>query len=292
VRRKIVLVVMLGLATALSLGAAPALAADGCNCHTAVPPTATAAHEPYVVSVTNCAVCHVGWTVPHPDVNAGLRLNLAGRSTETGYRLGGRLGLSAPMGAMILLNHPGVLVYLQQRLWGATAFTDLTQVTIGGDGKYGFTVASAPTFATYRAIAQGHVGPLFPLVGGGTGLFMPKKTKLLPTPELTIVIRGFDVAPITPASVKLGRTLRVEGNVAPADLGGKVIIRVQKRVAGRWVTRVSLKRAISATGTYGRKFTPKSHGAYRVDARIPATATHRGVVTRWTKGPWPTFRVY
>ena len=175
---------------------------------------------------------------------------------------------------------------------GATAFTDLTQVTTGGKGGFSFIVASAPPFATYRAIAQGHVGPLFPLVGGGTGLFMPKRTRLLPTPELTIMIRGFYVSPITPARVKLGRTLRVDGSVAPADLGGKVTIRVQKRINHGWVTRITVKRAISATGTYNWEFTPKSRGAYRVDARIPATAAHRGVVTRWTKGPWPTFQVY
>jgi hypothetical protein len=291
-KRKIVLAVLLCLATAaLGIGAAPALAADGCICHTADPPTATAAHAPLVVGV-DCVTCHTDWTVPHPDVATGLRLGFSGRSAETGYQLKGRLGLSAPLGAAILLGHPGVPVYLQQRLWGATAFTDLTQVTTGGKGGFSFIVASPPLFATYRAIAQGHVGPLLPLVGGDTGLFMPKKTTLLPTPDLTIMIRGFDVAPITPARVKLGRTLTVHGTVAPADLGGKATIRIKQRVAGRWVTRIIVKRTISATGTYGWKWTPKSRGAYRVDARIPATAAHRGVVTRWTKGPWPTFRVY
>jgi hypothetical protein len=285
-RHKFVLAVLLCMATALILGAAPALAADGCTCHTAVPPTAPAAHAPFVVGV-DCTTCHADWAVPHPDAGIWFA-DLWGRSFDAGYKLSGRAGVSLFTG---FLGHPGVLVYLQQRLWGATAFTDLTQVTTGSKGGFSFIVASAPPFATYRAILQGHVGSR---VGGGTGLFMPKSTRLLPTPELTIMIRGFEVGPITPARVKLGRTLRVDGSVAPADLGGKVTIRVQKLavVAGRWVTRVTVKRAISATGTYSWKFTPKSRGAYRVDARILATAAHRGVVTRWTKGPWPTFQVY
>ncbi len=286
-KRKIVLVIVLCMAVAtLGIWAAPALAADGCSCHTAVPPTAVAAHAPFVASVTDCTVCHVDWTVPHPSAARESFVRLRGRSSDADYKLGGRVGFATPM---VLIGHPDVVVYLQQRLWGATAFTDLTQVTTGAKGGFTFTVASPPPFATYRAIAEGHVATLS---GGGTSIFMPKKTTLLPTPELTIMIRGFDVGPITPASVKLGRTLRVGGTVAPADLGGKVTIRVQKRIDHRWVTRITVKRAISATGTYGWKFTPKSRGAYRVDARIPATAAHRGVVTRWTKGPWPTFRVY
>jgi len=292
-RRKIVLAVLLCMATALILGAPPALAADVCTtCHT-TPPTgaAPAPHAPFVVGV-DCTTCHSDWVVPHPDAATGLRIDFSGRSAETGYQLKGRLGLHGPMVATVLLGHPGVRVYLQQRLWGATAFTDLTQVTTGSKGGFSFIVASPAPFATYRAIAQGHVGPLFPLVGGSTGLFMPKGMSLRPTPELTIMIRGFDVGPLTPARVKLGHTLTMDGTVAPADLGGKVTIRVQKRVDGRWVTRVSVKRAVSATGTYGWKFTPKHRGTFRVDARIPATATHRGVVTRWTKGPWPAFQVY
>jgi cytochrome c5 len=119
-RGKIVLAMVLCLiaAAALGIGAAPALAADGCTCHTAVPPTdgAPAAHATLVVGV-DCTTCHADWAVPHPDVATGLRLGFSGRSAETGYQLKGRLGLSGPMGAMILLGHPGVLVYLQQRLW-------------------------------------------------------------------------------------------------------------------------------------------------------------------------------
>jgi len=278
-RRKIVLAIVLclGATAALGIGAAPALAASGCACHTAAPPTdgAPAAHAPLVVGVTHCTTCHVGWTVPHPDGAGESFVDLRGRAFDAGYKLNGRVGFASPM---VFIGHAGVVVYLQQRLWGATEFTDLTQVTTNALGNFGFTVASPPDFAAYRAIAQGHVVTT-------SGVFMPKKTRLLPTPELTLQTRGFTPGrPITPTTVKLGRTLTVKGTVAPVDLGGRVTIRVQKRVAGKWVTRITMQRAISATGTCSWKFTPQSRGEYRGDARIPATAVHRGVVTRWPLG--------
>ena len=282
-RGKIVLAIVLCLiaAAALGIGAAPALAADGCTCHTAVPPTAPAAHATLVVGV-DCTTCHTDWAVPHPDAGIWFA-DLWGRSSDAGYKLSGRAGLPTFFG---FLGHPSVLVYLQQRLWGATAFTDLTQVTTGGKGGFSFIVASPPPFATYRAIAQGHVGPLF---GGGTGLFMPKRTRLLPTPELTLKLHArFDYGIIThPPYLKLGNSVRVNGTVKPADLGGKVTIRVQKRINHRWVTRITAKRAISATGTYSWKFTPTTPGRFRVGATIPATATHIRVGTGFIpQNPW------
>ena len=282
-KRKIVLAVMLCLAATaiLAMGAAPALAADGCDCHTVEPLTAPAPHDPYVASVSDCTVCHVDWTVPHPSAARESFVSLRGRSSEAGYKLGGRVGFATPM---VFIGHPDVLLYLQQRLWGATAWTDLTQVTSGAKGGFTFTVASPPPLATYRAIAEGHVATLS---GGGTSVFMPKKTTLLPKPELSIGIAGFLTGALGEAlTTRLGRTLTVSGAVAPADLGGKVTIRVHKLVgvAGRWVTRITVKRAISARGTCSWKFTPKSRGEYRVDARIPATAAHSSVVTSWQRG--------
>jgi len=277
-RGKIVLAIVLCLAAALTIGAAPALAASGCTCHTAAPPTggAPAAHAPLVVGA-DCATCHSGWVEPHPDTGIYYAL-LWGGSSDAGYKLSGRVGVPTIGG---LLGHPGVLVYLQQRLWGATAFTDLTQVTSGSEGGFSFIVASPVPFAAYRAIAQGHVGPLF---RGGTGLFMPKKTALPPTPELTLKLHGrFDYGIIThPAYLTLGDSVRVNGTVRPRDLGGKVTIRVQRRVNHdhhKWVTRITVKRAISATGTYSWKFTPGTRGRYRVGAAIPATAAHARVGT-------------
>ena len=281
-RRKIVLAVLLCMAAALILGAPPALAADVCTtCHT-TPPTggAPAPHAPLVVGV-GCTTCHSDWVVPHPDAATGLRIDFSGRSAETGYQLKGRLGLHGPMVATVLLGHPGVRVYLQQRLWGATAFTDLTQVTTGSEGGFSFIVASPVPFAAHRAIAQGHV---VTLGGGGTSLFGPKATTLLPTPTLTLKLHGrFDYGIIThPAYLTLGDSVRVNGTVRPRDLGGKVTIRVQRRVNHnhhKWITRITVKRVISATGTYSWTFTPGTRGRYWVGATIPATAAHARVGT-------------
>jgi hypothetical protein len=122
-------------------------------------------------------------------------------------------------------------------------------------------------------------------VAGPVKVNLPALQVWLPRPKLTLEVRGFTPGrPLTPMTVKLGRTLTVKGTVAPADLGGKVTIRVQKRVAGKWVPRAHSSELISGTGTFSWKFTPKSRGEYRVDATIPATAAHRGVVTRFPSG--------
>jgi hypothetical protein len=74
----------------------------------------------------------------------------------------------------------------------------------------------------------------------------------------------------------------VNGTARPRELGGKVTIRVQKRVNHnhhKWITRITAKRAISATGTYSWEFTPGTRGRYWVDATIPATAAHARVGT-------------
>lgn len=285
-RHRLVLTAVFGLAVvfALGIGAAPALAQDGCDCHTAVPPTngAPAAHAPFVASVSQCTVCHVDWTAPpHPAASTSVLLLLSGSSSDSGYLLRGQLGVK--------LVHPGVVVYLQQRLWGATEWTDLTQATTDNTGKISFMVVLPQPFAAYRAVARGHVGPGIV----GTLLYMPKRKTLLPTPELTLAIRGFDRTNMfVPARCTLGHTLTVHGTVAPADVGGRITIRVHKRVNHKWVTCITRTRAISDTGTYSWKWTPKSRGAYRVDARIPATAAHRGVLTRFSKGPLHTFYVH
>jgi hypothetical protein len=278
VRCRIVLAALLCLATAaLGIGVAPALAAEGCTCHTADPPTAPAAHAVLVVGV-DCATCHVRWAVPHPAVAGGLFADLRGRFSAGGYKLNGRVEFASPM---VFIGHPDVRVYLQRRLWRATEFTDLTQVTTGSEGGFTFTAASPPRFATYRAVAQGHV---VTLGGGGSSLFGPQATTLLPTPTLTLKLHGrFDHGIIThPAYLTLGDSVRVNGTVRPRDLGGKVTIRVQRRVNHnhhRWITRITVKRVISATGTYSWTFTPGTRGRYRVGATVPATAAHTGAGT-------------
>jgi len=269
-RRKIVLTVLFCLATALAIGAAPALAASGCTCHTAVPPTggAPAAHAPLVVGV-DCTTCHTDWTVPHPDAEQRwpfLRL----RTSATGLELPGGVRAVKLVGAV---GHPDVGVYLQQRPWGATEFTDLARVTTDGGGNYTYAVASPARFAAYRAIAEGHVGPL---VGGGTALFEPQLAgPTLMRPKLTLKLQG-----VKNGIVKLGNSVTATGTVEPADIGVKAIIRVQKRVAaksaawpwGWWVTRMIVYRALSATGTFSYRFTPRELGWFRVSFRTRTTA--------------------
>jgi hypothetical protein len=285
---KIVLTVLLCLATAtLGIGAVPALAADGCDCHTVEPLTAPTPHAPYVASVTDCTTCHVDWTVPHPASWRSI-LSLFGRSTDTGYRLRGWVGVHIGGLTPVTKAHPGVVLYLQQRLWGATEFTDLTKVTTNANGNGVFTVASPPAFATYRAVSQGHVG--VGLFSDATFLFRPRVTLLLPTPGLTLELRGLKPPGLSgPANIRLGRTITVHGAVAPPDLGGKITIRVQKSVhrhwvegvlRQRWVTPITRTRAISDIGTYDWKWTPRTRGHFRVFAVIPATAAHRGAMTR------------
>ena len=276
-KRRIVLAVLLCLATAaLGITAAPALAADGCTCHTAEPPTATAAHAPLVVGV-DCTTCHIDWVVPHPNAGPPFQ-QLSSRTSATGHQLVGVVfHLKGGVMNLKVVPHPDVIVYLQQRLWGATEFTDLTQVTTGSDGKYAFTVASPPPFATYRAIAQGHV---LALVGGGTALFEPGARELLPKAVVTLKLLG-----LRNGAVKLGRSVRASGTVKPADMGGKVEFIVQKKLkSGSWKTRSILggKAAVTATGAYSWKFTPKGRGLFRVQASTDqySETTRRGV-SRW-----------
>ena len=272
-RRKILLALVLCLAVAaLGIGAAPALAAAGCDCHTAVPPTngATPAHAPFVVAVSDCTVCHVDWVVPHPDAEVPW-LNLYARSSASGSRLlSGFVGIG--VGITALRGHPGVVVYLQERAWGETAFTDLGQVTTGAKGHFAFTVASPPPFATYRAIAQGHVGAL---IGGGTALFKAATTGPLPmTPVLRLKLRG-----VNHGIVKRGHRVTANGTVKPADIGAKATVHVQKRIAGKWVARITVKRAISSTGSFSFRFTPRQHGRFKVWFRTPGNADE---VIVWT----------
>jgi hypothetical protein len=257
-KRRIVLATVLCLAVAaLGIGAAPALAAGGCDCHTANPPTAAAAHAPFVAGVA-CTTCHANWVVPHPDVGPPWLL-LSSRTSATGCDLSGWVGdLRVFVGKK---DHPDVVVYLQQRLWGATEYKDLTQVTTDATGKFSFTVASPPAFAAYRAIAQGHVGPL---VGGGTRLFEPAVMPLLPKPIVRMKLQG-----LRNGAVRFGHRVRASGTVQPADMGGDVRFIVQKKVkSGNWKTRPLLggKAAISGTGIFSWEFTPKSRGLFRVQA--------------------------
>jgi len=229
-----------------------------------VPPTngAPAAHTPFVASVSDCTVCHTDWVVPHPHARLPWLLLGIPYASPRHLRLSGFVG--AARGIDIVRGHPGVVVYLQERAWGETAFTDLGQVTTGAEGRFAFTVASPPRFATYRAIAQGHVGGR---IVGGTALFKPAVT----VPSLMIPVLQLKLQGVTNGTVKIDHSVTANGTVSPADIGVKAIIRVQERVADKWVTRTIVYRALSATGTFSYRFTARELGVFRVKFRTQST---------------------
>ena len=268
-RRTFVLAVVLCLTAVAALGiaAAPAAAQSGCDCHTLDPPTATAAHAPFVASVTECATCHVDWVVPHPDPGWAT-VSLSGKSSAAGYELTGRVWTPTyptPVG------HPDVVVYLQQRLWGATEFTDLAQVTTDDQGVFAFTVASPAGSATYRAIVQGHVGP-------GGRLIVPLRKMLRPTPRLTLKLGG-----LVDGSITLGHSVTAKGTAQPAKLllSENVSLTAFRKKAGEWVKVKTGAAVIGAGGGYGWKYEPGRRGSYKLRASLASTANHRFVRTTW-----------
>jgi hypothetical protein len=275
-KRKIILATVLCLAVAaLGIGAAPALAADGCTCHTDEPPTATAAHEPLVAAVNDCTTCHKGMTVPHPElVEPTLYV---GRPYTAGLGTNVRGGLSRPW-----LPLAGVVVYIQRREPAGTVYTDVGKVKTDVRGLYvgGWGVGPAATDLVPRAISEGLAGP--PVVMPAISV----PTDPRPTPTMTIRLSG-----LTQGAVRRGHAVTVAGKVTPPDMAGqKVRLTVQKRNANhRWSSKWSGKyhppvtRTISATGAYSWKYTPKLLGQYRVKATILNTSAYHKVVTDWRR---------
>jgi hypothetical protein len=287
-KRTFVVAVVLCLAAtaALAIGAAPAQPRDGCACHTAVPPTngAPAAHVPYVAGVSACTTCHKGMKVPHPKLvkprlsfGAGFGLRPNGKPyVDLGYRLArpGGLGLN------------GVVIYLQQRPPGVTAFLDLRTATTHKvkriplapgynhpDGWFGARVTSPIWGGTYRAVSRGVAG----------------KTVVEPAFTKTILYPGFGVwmrGPDENNRLKLGHSVVASGTAYPAELlaGEKVKLTLLQW----WKVRAVGEATIGSDGTYSWEVTPTLRGpGYKVRARLPATAEHWGV----TRGTAVNFRV-
>lgn len=272
-KRKIVLAMVLCLAVAaIGIGAAPALAADGCTCHTAEPPTATAAHAPLVVGVTECATCHVGMTVPHTGPLTRPIFTLDGRSIAAGYRLHGKIIDYPQLGVGVV--HPDVTVYLQHRAPGETVFTDLGQTTTNKYGNFGFTVASPAPYAYYRAIDQGWLGP--------TWTSLPSIRNLTATPTLTLGLRG-----LAHGAVALGHGVRAFGRAQPTDMAGETVqFRVRKWVKTKWVTLTTVERTCSETATYTWTYTARTRGLYKVRAIHMHSESYNTA-----RSPWRQFRV-
>jgi hypothetical protein len=256
-RRKIVLALLLCLAVAtLGVGAAPALAADGCDCHTAVPPTATAAHAPLVAGVSDCTVCHVGWTVPHPTA-------VAPTLTATVVMVGGIFKSNTVRGGLAIPWVPltGVAVYVQMMRPDATEYTDLGSCTTNWRGMCFMKSAGE---GTVRCISQGVSGApvILPALSVTPGA--------LPTPRITARLRG-----PTAGILKLGRRITLTGRVRPLALAGQtVIIQYTGRRAGKSTEHAQVKRTIRAAGTYRWTFRPRYRGEYIVKAFVPTTSAY------------------
>lgn len=266
--RRFLLVLVLAVAV-LSLLAVPAPAAAACTCHTAVPPTngASAAHAPYVPSVTVCRTCHKGMTVPHNEQSTGAIMWMLGRPVDAGYRLDGEAYDMLNLGHSV--QRANTTVYLQQRAQGETTFTGIGCATTKEYGNFGFTVKSPVPYAYYRAIAQGQVIP--------KRIALPCIEILNPTPTLALRLLG-------PAGgvLPLGDSLTAKVRAKPAQMAGRTVkFTVQKRVAAKWVTSRSVKCTLSASATCSWTYRPTTRGLFRIHVRRGSSADFAPAGSGW-----------
>jgi hypothetical protein len=265
-RSKIVLAVVLCLvaAAALGIGAPPALAASGCTCHTAVPPTggAPAAGGFLVAGVTDCTTCHKGMTVPHPEL-VEPTLTLKTGIGFMGLRPNALVGLFLPFKPL-----GGVTVYVQGKAADAPGWTDLDQGTTNIDGQaYTGTVpAPVPAGMTFRAISQGRAGP--PVV---------KPAFSVPWAEPPAISAVLRLRGLTNYKLRLGRTVTCKATWTPTDLAGqRTHFRFQRWVHGDEVSGNSWVRTINADGVMTYKFRPRVRGLYSVFVGMGGTAAFQG----------------
>ena len=270
-KRNTVLVAVLCLAVAaLGIGAAPAAAADGCDCHTAVPPSggAPAAHAPFVASVVACSTCHAGWAVPHPA---------AAVPTLTVYPLWIPSLNGPPPGGGVRGRHsaggtPVVgTVYVQKRFWGDAEFVDVGQGrNVNATATYwADSLLQWPRdrWASFGAVAVGVAGP--PVI-------LPVQATWRPQPELTLALRRVADGVVTSSSLVTAR-----GTAKPTKLAGEsVALTVFKLRNGKWVQFQSGDAMIGAKGAYKWTFGVQ-RGTYKMTAALAATQDHRLVRTTW-----------
>lgn len=264
--RTIILATVLCLAVAaLGVGAAPALAADGCTCHTVEPPTATAAHAPLLAAVTACTTCHKGMTVPHPALVEPTLTLTTGVIPVINHHTA-LVGLFLPFKPL-----RGVTVYMQGKAADATGYTDLSQGMTNRDGQvYLDTVPlPVPEGMTFRAISQGRAGP--PVVK--PAFSVPPVEP--PATSAVLRLRG-----LTNYRLRLGRTVTFKATCTPKALvGQKAHFAVSKRIKGDWEWQRSYARTINAAGVMTCKFRPRTRGLYSVIAGLGGTAAYQGFQT-------------
>jgi hypothetical protein len=257
-KRHLVLAAALCLAAALSVGAAPALAADGCDCHTAATPTATPAHASLVATATDCTICHLGWTetLPHPTTVTPTLTATVGPSGGWIPNWTVRGGLAIPWVPL-----SGVVVYVQMLGPGATGYTDIGECATNWRGL--FFKSKAGT-GTVRCISQGVAGS--PVV-------LPSLSVApvdLPSPRITCRLSGPRAG-----ILKFGRRVTATGRVRPLAVAGQtVVIQYTGRRAGKTTEHAQVKRTIRAAGTYRWTFKPKYRGKYIIKAFVLTTSAY------------------
>lgn len=85
---------------------------------------------------------------------------------------------------------------------------------------------------------------------------------------------------VGPTSIRLGKTVKAGGAVTPVNLGGTVILTVQWKKGGRFVTVKTVKRSVSTTGKYSYTYKPGKKGAYQVRAVVKAREGFAGSKSR------------
>jgi hypothetical protein len=277
-RHKLAIAIVLCLAAMalLGVGAAPAAAATCSDCHAAPdgPPAPDCAT--FVVGV-DCATCHKNMS-PHGTEYATpqLGLRLEGDTLKGGLHWAIHIpvhpwypGERAVLG--IGLPIPNVVVYLQQRLWGTSDWTDLAQVTTTAGTinapNYSYALTSPTPWAAYRAVAEGG------LKSEGV-VRRPVQTVWLPRATLTLELGG-----VTDRVLPFGQTVQIHGDVAPTELAGKVVtVKTMRRNLANtgWIAGKTMLPTIGATGSYSCAFTPRYHRAYRVTVSVAATPDSLG----------------
>ena len=131
---------------------------------------------------------------------------------------------------------------------------------------------TSPTrYAYYRAIAQGQIVP--------TRIALPCIENMSPTPTLTLRVRG-----LTAGVLRLGHRIGATAKARPVETAGETVkFNVQQRVRAKWVTRFTVKRTVSATGTCGCKYTPRTRGLYRAKVVSIKSADYARASSGWHK---------
>jgi hypothetical protein len=154
-------------------------------------------------------------------------------------------------------------------------FTGATSVTFNGLAATFAVVSDTQLTATVPAGAAS--GPVRVAGPGGAGVSAASFTVLTPaTAHLTLRLSRTTIA--------LGRSVKATGLLTPLTLAGEEVTLVtQRRKDGVWKPVKTASRATTDAGTYAWIYKPARRGAYRIRAKIAATAEHTAAQTVWVR---------